>query len=102
MSDATQATTTNLRPVHATIAGVAVHNADFVIAFGVIVPSFGQGCLGSKVSLEALANVSLSPPAAKQLFNQLGRAIDNFEKATGISIPVIGEISESDASSRTE
>ncbi len=86
---------------HATIVGVAVHNADFLLAFGVMVPTFNKTGLASPVSLEPVANITLSPPAVKQLMRQLARAIEAFEQATGVAIPQMGEISET-AVSRDE
>lgn len=89
-----------LKPQHATIVNVAINNSDFVLVFAVIEPHFSNEGLTPQVSLESVATVSLSPIAAKQLLRGLSLAIQNFEISTKSTIPQMGELSSSDASSK--
>lgn len=86
---------TTVTPAHATTCHIAITNSDFVLVFAVAKPSWrsSQG-LVMGMELEPVSTVSLSPIAAKQLLNQLTRAISGFEASTHSTIPEIGEVLE--------
>jgi len=85
-----------LDPVHATTVHLAMHNADLVIVFGRVSPFFGPSGLVNQAAFSAVACVSLSTVAAKQLVRGLEKTLEDFEKATGVKVPEFGRFADSD------
>ena len=80
---------------HAASVGIVVHNADFILAFHSTLPVVKNRGLTPEANLISVANISISPYVAKQLMRQLQQAVEEFERATGSTIPDLGQISTS-------
>lgn len=82
---------TEISAVHASTVHVAIMNSDFVIVFGIAKPAWSsrQGLVAGG-ALEAVAAVSLSAVAVKQLIRQLQQAVTGFETATNSTVPEFG------------